>query len=294
MNDLKKSIKKIISEIDDGAPPIIKKRRLIDFINNLIIKQFSKLNCKVKPSIYNNDVKGDYIIQPTRFGHYNISFKSGFDLKNFPESIIVFTHIEKLYREPDGYFLKQKYPILNDYQIDLLKEKFDIIWNYYDIFKEKDNNLKKLLQFRFISSLKFLLNQIKINNKNIDQYVKKNFLSKTNQKKSFLLNTIKNDFESFIRTIGGGDIEIKDNYINFSIRHLGHWIHNEEDSYYRERDGDSGWREDDDQMIWAPGEYKKYYNLFLNWAKSKLWFKKVKLELYTSEKNWVEFSIKLK
>lgn len=54
------------------------------------------------------------------------------------------------------------------------------------------------------------------------------------------------------------------------------------------------WREDDDQMIWAKGEYKKYYNKFVEWAKRYPWYKSVKLELHTSEKNWCEFRIELK
>lgn len=81
--------------------------------------------------------------------------------------------------------------------------------------------------------------------------------------------------------------------VTADFRDLGNWIHNEEDAYYREEEGDMDWREDDDNQIWAPGEYKKYFNKFNDWAKRYSWYKYVKLELSTSEKNYCEFSIKI-
>ena len=52
--------------------------------------------------------------------------------------------------------------------------------------------------------------------------------------------------------------------------------------------------ENNDQRIWAPGEYKRYSKMFVEWAKKFPWYKKVDLQLSTSEKDWCEFTISLK
>lgn len=82
--------------------------------------------------------------------------------------------------------------------------------------------------------------------------------------------------------------------VSVSFRNLGNWEHDEEAHGGDDEDGDDSWREDDDAMIWAPGEYKKYMALFTKWAKDKPWFDKVKLDIDSSEKNWVEFRVSIK
>lgn len=109
-------------------------------------------------------------------------------------------------------------------------------------------------------------------------------------KKQELAKQIAKDFESFKPSGHHGDIEIDNVLIRNDFRDLGNWIHDEENSYDREDD----WREDDDQEIWAPGEYKKYLKLFTDWAETKSWYKLVKISLQTSEKNWCEFIIEVK
>ncbi len=87
-----------------------------------------------------------------------------------------------------------------------------------------------------------------------------------------------------------GDLNDSDSSVSVDFRHLGRWEHNEEDAWDREED----FREDDDQMIWASGEYKKYMAKFEEWAKSKAWYSKVKLSIEPSEKNWVSFTVTIK
>jgi hypothetical protein len=86
------------------------------------------------------------------------------------------------------------------------------------------------------------------------------------------------------------EIRISDKSVGVDFRDLGNWVHDEEDAWDREED----FREDDDQMIWAPGEGKKYMAKFEAWAKNKPWYSKVKLGIDTSEKNWCTFTVTLK
>lgn len=88
-----------------------------------------------------------------------------------------------------------------------------------------------------------------------------------------------------------GDLVVGKDTVMVDFRDLGNWEHNEES--HDEEDGDD-WMEDDDQMVWASGEYKKYLTKFQDWAKNKTWFDKVKLDLQPSEKNWVSFVVTLK
>ena len=90
------------------------------------------------------------------------------------------------------------------------------------------------------------------------------------------------------------EVDVDGNYVSASFRDVGRWVHDEERGHECEEDGDPDWREDDDSMIWAPGEYKRYMEEFTQWAKSFPWFKDVVLDINTSEKNWVAFSVTLK
>lgn len=109
-----------------------------------------------------------------------------------------------------------------------------------------------------------------------------------------LLDVIKRDFKYF--NPGGGSARYYDEddqgfgqdglTLSRDFRHLGRWIDDMED-------GQSDY-EDNDQRIWAPGEYKKYAKVFQDWAKTKPWYKKVKLGLETSEKDWCSFTITIK
>lgn len=105
---------------------------------------------------------------------------------------------------------------------------------------------------------------------------------------------IKNDLQG-LRMDGqspSDDVRIDGDSLSVDFRDLGNWVHDEENAWDREED-DPDFREDDDQMIWAPGEYKRYLAKFEDWAKSKDWYPKVKLSLETSEKNWVSFNINI-
>jgi hypothetical protein len=114
--------------------------------------------------------------------------------------------------------------------------------------------------------------------------------SKSRQVKDDLLKQIAKDFESFLRHDFGDVDEIKDG-VGKSFRDLGYWVHDEENNYDNE---DDGWREDDDNKIWASGQYSKYKALFNDWAKGYKWYDKVTLEIETSEKSYCEFKIYLK
>lgn len=115
-----------------------------------------------------------------------------------------------------------------------------------------------------------------------------NFLFENNTE---ILQQIKNDFSRFL---GRPDsVDIQGSTVVAEFRDLGNWVHDEENSYDREED-DENWREDDDQMIWAPGEYKKYAAKFEEWAKDKPWRNQVNISLDTSEKSWCYFTVKLK
>ena len=90
------------------------------------------------------------------------------------------------------------------------------------------------------------------------------------------------------------DPEGYDNSVRVGFRHLGNWVHDEENAWDREEEGDMNWREDDDQMIWAQGEYKRYMEKFKEWAKHFPWFAQVELSIETGEKNWANFVITIK
>lgn len=113
--------------------------------------------------------------------------------------------------------------------------------------------------------------------------------------KQELLKQIAADFKSFL---GYEDVEINENSVSKSFRDLGDWIDDEEDSYEKDDpdsdEYDPGWREDNDNKIWAPGEYKRYAIKFRDWAKGHSWYKKVDLEIETGEKSYCDFTITLK
>lgn len=79
--------------------------------------------------------------------------------------------------------------------------------------------------------------------------------------------------------------------VEASYRDLGEWIHDEESGHEREGEGDMDWREDDDNMILAPGEKARLFAEFVKWAKQFPWRKDVVLSIEASEKNWVVFTI---
>jgi hypothetical protein len=115
------------------------------------------------------------------------------------------------------------------------------------------------------------------------------------QKKSHgFMEQIFNDLKNFRPGYGGGDVQRNGNTVSINFRDLGNWIDDEESGYEHEQDGDYGWREDNDNRIWGPGQYKKYSKIFVEWAKRFPWYRKVKLGLSTSEKDWCEFTIALK
>lgn len=105
--------------------------------------------------------------------------------------------------------------------------------------------------------------------------------------KEQLLKTIESDLEYFRPGGGGesGEIRTDDNSVSREFRYLGNWIDDEEDGQDE--------YEDNDQRVWAPGEYQKYFKAFKEWASSKPWFNQVKLGLQTSEKDWCEFYVTL-
>lgn len=108
-----------------------------------------------------------------------------------------------------------------------------------------------------------------------------------------LLTQIESDLRSFRPGGGsGGNIRKDNDSVSKDFRDLGNWINNEEDQYDDDFD-ESDW-EDNDNRIWAPGEYKKYLKIFTEWAKRYSWYKYVDLGLQTSEKDWCEFYITLK
>ena len=104
-----------------------------------------------------------------------------------------------------------------------------------------------------------------------------------------LLNKIASDFEYF-RPDGerGNDIDINEKYLEVTkdFRYLGRWV----DDYEDEQED----YEDNDQRVWASGEYERYFKKFKEWAKQYPWYKKATLDLDTSEKDWCYFSIKIK
>lgn len=106
-----------------------------------------------------------------------------------------------------------------------------------------------------------------------------------------MINQIFDDLKSFKPDNKRyNDIEQYIDSVTVSFRHLGNWEDDEEDSYDEE---DESWREDNDNQIWARGEYQKYKRLFNEWASKYSWYNKVTLGLDTSEKNWCEFTIEI-
>lgn len=109
-----------------------------------------------------------------------------------------------------------------------------------------------------------------------------------------LLTQIVRDFSTFRP---GKSFDKQGPYINFNtasyeFRHLGNWIHDSDLMNDPDYDDDSF--EDDDNEIWAPGEFDKYMKIFTMWSKNFQWAAQVKLEINSSEKNWVSFDIILK
>lgn len=86
--------------------------------------------------------------------------------------------------------------------------------------------------------------------------------------------------------------EIEDNEVSIDFRHLGNWIDDEERHGYD--DEDEGWREDNDQRIWATGEYKKYAKMWKEFISGFPWKKYVELGLHEGEKDWCYFIVHLK
>jgi hypothetical protein len=127
----------------------------------------------------------------------------------------------------------------------------------------------------------------------------RNILNEVNKKQE-LLDTIKSALEN-MRMDGSrpdDDVDMFSNGVGVSFRDLGRWEDDEEmSSDYEDPDSDDydpSWREDNDQQVWAHGEYKRYMQKFTDWAKFYSWYKYVKLSIETSEKNWCEFRIELK
>lgn len=91
------------------------------------------------------------------------------------------------------------------------------------------------------------------------------------------------------------EFNIYGNQVELSFRNVGKWIHDEESGREREEEGDPDWREDDDNMILAPGEMKAIYTDLLSWSRGRAWWSpRVTLEVSTSEKCWITVSIQLK
>lgn len=113
--------------------------------------------------------------------------------------------------------------------------------------------------------------------------------------KEELLKQIANEFKSFL---GYDDVEINEDSVSKSFRGLGDWIDDEESAYEHEDPDDDNydpdWREDNDNRIWAPGEYRKYMNKLKEWASHYPWYEKVVFGIETSEKDYCDFTIELK
>lgn len=78
-------------------------------------------------------------------------------------------------------------------------------------------------------------------------------------------------------------LDVDNNTIEFAFRHLGGWADDMED-------GQEDY-EDNDQRVWAQGQYEKYKKKFEDWAKGYDWYKYAKLDIQTGEKDWAYFSI---
>ena len=78
-------------------------------------------------------------------------------------------------------------------------------------------------------------------------------------------------------------LDVNNNTIEFAFRNLGNWVNDEED-------GQDDY-EDNDQRVWAVGQFTKYKRLFLTWAKKYDWYKYAILDISTGEKDWAYFYI---
>ena len=129
--------------------------------------------------------------------------------------------------------------------------------------------------------------------KNLRTYENFNIKEEAPVGSSSLLDEVEKNIRNFRPGGGGeeGEIRRDDNQVSKDYRYLGNWIDDEQDRY--DDDFDESDFEDNDQRIWAPGEGKKYFEIFKKWAQSYSWFDKVKLGLETSEKDWCEFTVKI-
>jgi|688.fasta_scaffold452079_2 hypothetical protein len=109
-----------------------------------------------------------------------------------------------------------------------------------------------------------------------------------------MIDQIVKDARSFrLSGKNADEINVYGNQVELSFRNVGKWIHDEESGREREEEGDPDWREDDDNMILAPGEMKAIYTDVLNWSKSKTWFDHVTFSVEPSEKCWLVIAIQL-
>lgn len=237
----------------------------------------------------------EYITMPNTFYHIKFTIILNFIAQDKEYPIIkleIYANASNNENQPIEQKIRDKYPFLVSTQISNIQEKFTLFFNNYINYKSKQE-----LSSRFASDMravwKGLFVTAKDKTKKLMEYVKQNYASKTAQKKGQILQQIKDDMGTFRSRIGGerNDLRMGTDGVTLDVRHLGHWVDDEEDHY---DDDDDSWREDNDQQIWADGEYKKYFKLFTDWAKNYPWYKKVKLDLDTSEKNWCEFSIRIK
>ena len=100
-----------------------------------------------------------------------------------------------------------------------------------------------------------------------------------------MIDQIVKDARSFrLSGKNADEINVYGNQVELSFRNVGKWIHDEESG--RER-------EEEDNMILAPGEMKAIYTDVLNWSKSKTWFDHVTFSVEPSEKCWLVIAIQL-
>ena len=90
------------------------------------------------------------------------------------------------------------------------------------------------------------------------------------------------------------EVNVYKNQVEIFFSNVGKWIHDEERGREQEEEGDMDWREDDDNMILAPGQLKGLYTDVLAWSKRKPWFDQVTFEIHYHEKCWITVSIQLK
>lgn len=124
-----------------------------------------------------------------------------------------------------------------------------------------------------------------------------NLFEAMNQDNTAYLTKIKADMDT-LKMDGQNhqaDLRVGKDFVSVEFRDLGNWLHDDE-AHSDDEDEDDSWKEDDDAMIWAPSEYKKYMAKFLDWAKTKPWYdeKKIKLDIDTGEKSWCTFTVYVK